>query len=156
MIAYAVPSSESNSTTATKDQHPLKNPSKDSTEETYLVNPVLTVTDPRPPSAWDAEYESCESIPGYNALVKRAASVSVQALDLKGSSITLKASGLLARILQHEVDHLQGILLTDRMEPKSLRHDEVSILALLGMHIKQCLMPYDEQYIGEYEMQTRR
>ena len=63
--------------------------------------------------------EGCLSIPGVVADVPRAARVTVKAKNRKGKGITLNAEGLLARVLQHEVDHLDGILFLDRVVDKS-------------------------------------
>ncbi len=60
--------------------------------------------------------EGCLSIPGYVGLVRRAERVTVKGLDRKGKEIKIKGEGLLARALQHEVDHLDGVLFTDRLE----------------------------------------
>lgn len=57
--------------------------------------------------------EGCLSVPGKCADVKRAAKIEVQYTDLNGRKKTLKASKLNARIIQHEIDHLEGILFTD-------------------------------------------
>jgi peptide deformylase len=61
--------------------------------------------------------EGCLSIPGIFAQVSRAAQVTVTARDLEGQPVTLRAEGLLARVLQHEIDHLDGILFIDRLDP---------------------------------------
>ncbi|MEK7170984.1 MAG: methionyl-tRNA formyltransferase [Patescibacteria group bacterium] len=58
--------------------------------------------------------EGCLSLPGLELPVTRPSGVTVVAQDLTGKSVTLKAKGILSRILQHEVDHLDGILFTDR------------------------------------------
>ena len=80
-----------------------------------IVNPVLTVTEPGP-----AEFlEGCLSVPGYAAVVPRALSVEVQALDHAGQPLTIRASGWYARILQHEIDHLNGRLYIDRMDSRT-------------------------------------
>lgn len=63
--------------------------------------------------------EGCLSIPGIVADVPRAAHVVVKAKNRKGRGITLAADGLLARVLQHEVDHLDGVLFLDRVVDKS-------------------------------------
>ena len=62
--------------------------------------------------------EGCLSIPGLNADVKRPASVRVQAWNEKGRPFSLSADGLFARVIQHEMDHLNGILFIDRLEVK--------------------------------------
>ncbi|CAM3307093.1 MULTISPECIES: peptide deformylase [Saccharibacillus] len=57
--------------------------------------------------------EGCLSIPGLNGDVRRAQTVTVRGLDRDGQSLSVTGSGLLARALQHEIDHLDGILFTD-------------------------------------------
>ena len=57
--------------------------------------------------------EGCLSIPGINVIIKRAEEVIVNGLNEKGKVIELKAQGLLARVLQHEIDHLNGRLIID-------------------------------------------
>jgi len=57
--------------------------------------------------------EGCLSLPGISVNVKRPTQVLVEGLDRKGNKIQLKATGLLARVLQHEIDHLNGILILD-------------------------------------------
>lgn len=63
--------------------------------------------------------EGCLSIPGIVADVPRAARVKVKAKNRRGKGITLDADGLLSRVLQHEVDHLDGVLFLDRVVDKS-------------------------------------
>jgi peptide deformylase len=66
--------------------------------------------------------EACLSIPGLLGEVPRAAHVVVRARNRRNRFITVDAHGLLARVLQHEIDHLDGILFTDRVrDPKTLR-----------------------------------
>lgn len=60
-------------------------------------------------------FEGCLSVPNFSALVERALEVVVRGVDEKGSPVEWKVSGWPARILQHEVDHLQGVLYVDRM-----------------------------------------
>lgn len=75
--------------------------------------------------------EGCLSLPGISSEVRRAAAVTVQGLSRKGQPQVLKAEGLLARILQHEVDHLQGRLFPDRLrllERKKLLHRYQSLI----------------------------
>jgi peptide deformylase len=62
--------------------------------------------------------EGCLSIPGVNADVDRPSSVRVQAWNEKGRPFSLTAEGFLARVIQHEIDHLNGILFVDRLNPK--------------------------------------
>lgn len=58
--------------------------------------------------------EACLSIPGYYGSVERHAEVTVRGLDRTGKQVRLKARGWLARVFQHEIDHLDGILFIDR------------------------------------------
>lgn len=81
-----------------------------------IVNPVLTLE-----SAPNLEfYEGCLSLPGLLALTPRARRVRVECLDHRGEPRVIRASGWYARILQHEIDHLQGALYIDRMRGRSL------------------------------------
>ena len=76
-----------------------------------LVNPRITATG----GPVEAEEEGCLSIPEIFADVKRPAEVTVEALDRDGKPFSLAATGLLARAIQHEVDHLDGHLFLDRV-----------------------------------------
>jgi peptide deformylase len=60
--------------------------------------------------------EGCLSIPGYVGIIRRAEKVTVKGLNRKGKEIRVQGEGLLARALQHEIDHLDGVLFTDRLE----------------------------------------
>jgi peptide deformylase len=80
-----------------------------------IVNPRIVVVDPGPA----VFAEGCLSVAGYLAEVARAQSVRVEALDHRGQPVTIEASGWYARILQHEIDHLQGTLYVDRMDTRS-------------------------------------
>jgi len=62
----------------------------------------------------DVMAEGCLSLPNIEAPVERAVKITVQALDLNGRKIKIKAKGLSARVIQHEVDHLEGILIVDK------------------------------------------
>ncbi len=64
--------------------------------------------------------EGCLSIPGLYGDVIRAAYIEVEAIDRRGNLITLELEGLPARVVLHEVDHLDGVLFTDKVDPKSL------------------------------------
>ena len=59
--------------------------------------------------------EGCLSVPGDFLKIKRAKSLEVEALNLEGKKFKVKASGLLARAIQQEMDHLEGILIIDRL-----------------------------------------
>jgi peptide deformylase len=61
--------------------------------------------------------EGCLSLPGFITRLQRKQKVFVKGLDKNGKEIEIEAEGLLARALQHEIDHLEGILLIDRISP---------------------------------------
>jgi peptide deformylase len=65
-------------------------------------------------------YEGCLSVEGFQAIVPRARTVRVQALNHKGDPVVIDATGWYARILQHEIDHLAGTLYVDRMRTRTL------------------------------------
>ena len=85
----------------------------DDAEMPYLtvINPEITVVGPDVEDGW----EGCLSIPDVRGLVPRAKEISVRALDRHGKRMTLAARGLPARVIQHETDHLDGVLFFDRM-----------------------------------------
>jgi len=60
--------------------------------------------------------EGCLSVPGYFGEIKRAESVTVKGRDQNGKEIRVKADGLLAQVLEHEIDHLNGVLYVDHLE----------------------------------------
>ncbi|MGH2560078.1 MAG: peptide deformylase [Thermomicrobiales bacterium] len=85
-----------------------------------LLNPELVKSSGRVVAA-----EGCLSIPGWVGDVPRAEHVTVKAMDLDNRQIRIKATGWRARVLQHEIDHLDGVLFLDRVEDKeSLRKVE--------------------------------
>jgi peptide deformylase len=88
-----------------------------------LINPHCTFADGEL-----LGIEGCLSVPGTYGEVPRAEKVIVKALNREGREIRLEAEGLLARILQHEIDHLDGILFTDKalrlVDPETLRSEE--------------------------------
>lgn len=77
-----------------------------------LINPLILLKE----GMVEAE-EGCLSIPGYMASIKRPEKVFVKAIDREGKEIEIEADGLLARVIQHEIDHLDGYLFIDRMSP---------------------------------------
>jgi peptide deformylase len=79
-----------------------------------LINPTITTG-----SELVAHYEGCLSVGGFQARVPRAQTVTVEALDHHAKPITIEATGWYARILQHEIDHLDGMLYIDRMETRT-------------------------------------
>lgn len=86
---------------------------EEGTEPMALLDPVVTEAG----SATERVEEGCLSIPGVAATVERPAACVVEALDAKGKPVRIEAEGMLARCLQHEIDHLDGILFIDRLSP---------------------------------------
>lgn len=84
-------------------------------EVTVLVNPEIVEME----GEWEPE-EGCLSIPGYVANVKRAERIVVRARGRRGKPMKIKADGMLAHVIQHEVDHLEGILFIDRLPSMDL------------------------------------
>ena len=78
----------------------------------HLVNPVLRLSD----DCQDGP-EGCLSFPGLRQDVQRAARAVASGFDMFGEPVTIEADELLARCIQHETDHLDGILFVDRMDP---------------------------------------
>lgn len=74
-----------------------------------LINPEIIHAEGE-----EVDSEGCLSVPGFIGEVPRAAVVEVTGLNRKGETCALKASGFLARVLQHEIDHLEGVLFIDR------------------------------------------
>jgi peptide deformylase len=85
---------------------------EDGREARALVNPVITEQ-----RGEVVAEEGCLSIPGIFAPVKRAEWVRLEAHDPDGEPVTITARGLRARVFQHEMDHLDGVLFIDRLDP---------------------------------------
>jgi peptide deformylase len=77
-----------------------------------LINPQIHPLGDTKESDW----EGCLSIPGIRGLVPRYTSIRVEALDVEGNHLQFQADDFHARVIQHEFDHLDGILFIDRME----------------------------------------
>lgn len=80
-----------------------------------LVNPKIVRS-----SGEETMLEGCMSFPGLHGEVTRALRVTVTGLDERGVKVKLRAEGLLARLFQHEIDHLDGILFIDKADPDTL------------------------------------
>ncbi len=81
-----------------------------------IINPVITsYGEPNVDF-----FEGCLSLAGFSALVPRASHVRVECLNERAETIVIEAQGWYARILQHEIDHLNGTLYFDRMHPRTL------------------------------------
>ena len=78
-----------------------------------LINPIITLA-----IGEELGEEGCLSLPGVRGMVRRAAIVKVEGLLPNGDKIEFDASNLMARVLQHEIDHLNGVLFTDLLRPE--------------------------------------
>lgn len=87
--------------------NPAPEPGQD---ERVYVNPEILARD-----GSESTEERCLSLPGVSCTIKRHLSMTIRARDLEGKTFEQTGEGLLARIFQHEVDHINGVLLTDRM-----------------------------------------
>ncbi len=89
----------------------VANPTGQPEDDLVFINPVLSM-----PSREVSDYEEgCLSLPDIRATIRRPKGITVTALDLAGKSFTLSSEELAARVWQHETDHLDGVLLLDRM-----------------------------------------
>ena len=104
-----------------------------------IINPKLTVVG----NSSALFFEGCLSVEGYQAIVDRALDVRVECLNERAEEVTINAHGWYARILQHEIDHLNGILYVDRMKSRTyttggnffrywMNHDIQDLLTELG------------------------
>jgi len=98
-------------------------------EEYVLVNPEVAGFTRMEPGE-----EGCLSIPGVYAPVTRSARAFVRAQNYSGERVEFEAEGLLARVIQHEVDHLNGVLFTDRLTPEALAEIESRLRELERNH----------------------
>ncbi len=80
----------------------------------HLVNPQLTLSE----ETQDGE-EGCLSIPGLSFDCRRALSVVARGFDMYGEPVTIEGSERLARAIQHETDHLDGVLFVERLDPET-------------------------------------
>jgi peptide deformylase len=91
---------------------------------TVLVNPVVEILIPNPESPADTDvvtmYEGCLSVSGIRGRVRRPRRVRVSALDREGKPFEMVLEGPLASVVQHETDHLDGVLFVDRVESRTL------------------------------------
>ena len=92
-------------------------------EHGALVDPVIVERSRK----MDEDEEGCLSLPGIVFPVVRNAKVTVEALDENGNKVRIQADDLLARVFQHEIDHLDGVLFPDRL-PDELRKEALRVL----------------------------
>ena len=90
----------------------VMNPSGEAGDDQVYINPVLSDAD-----GDDEAEEGCLSLPDIHVKVVRNKKMKIAAQDLEGNAFTETGSGFITRVWQHEFDHLNGILLTDRLGP---------------------------------------
>ncbi|GIW60407.1 MAG: peptide deformylase 2 [Patescibacteria group bacterium] len=103
------------------------NPAKpdEFTHEDYvLINPKIVSKS----SETEIDYEGCLSVPGIYGRVERYSKIKVDALNINGERIKIRAEGFFARTIQHEIDHLEGILFTERVIGKTVTEEELERL----------------------------
>lgn len=103
----------------------VKDANGNSTFDTYtLVNPEIYGES----KETDTRFEGCLSIPDTYGRVERFKKIKIKAQDKTGAEIKMNASGFFARVVQHEVDHLNGILFTSKLVGKALTEKELDAL----------------------------
>ncbi len=102
--------------------------------EFVFLNPVITSRK----GMAEAE-EGCLSIPGLYANVKRPERVSLNAYNMSGEELNLELDGLFARAVQHEIDHLDGVLFIDRLSPTT------------EMDVREALADFEDQFVNQRE-----
>lgn len=116
----------------------VMNPTGEPQDDRIYVNPVLSEAT----GSEEAE-EGCLSLPDIHVNVDRSRTMRIQAQDLEGNPIEQVETGYLARIWQHETDHLNGTMLTDRMG------------AVARMTNRRVLKELEEKYAAEHGKKTR-
>jgi peptide deformylase len=110
----------------------VASPTFDQNDRLCYINPRIIAED-----GWEQLEEGCLSFPGIFCNIKRRQRITVEALDLQGRAVRDELEGFAARVVQHEIDHLQGRLLVDRM-------GQVAKLAN-----RQALKQLEEQFAGD-------
>ncbi len=100
------------------------NPQQFIHEDFVLINPKIVSTS----KETETDYEGCLSVPDVYGQVERYKKIKVDALNINGERIKLKAQDFFARTIQHEIDHLDGILFTDRVVGKIITEQEMDKL----------------------------
>jgi peptide deformylase len=99
-----------------------------------VINPEIVEM-----SGEQLEQEGCLSVPGFRFEIVRSARVTMRGLDLDGRDVILEGDDLLARMIQHEIDHLDGVLVLDRVDPdvrrealRAMRTEEMPSVSMTG------------------------
>jgi peptide deformylase len=97
----------------------------DISQDDESLNPLVFINPEIVTTKGKTEYEEgCLSIPGYQGIVERAEQVTLRYQNLQGERKSLPCKGLLARVIQHEMDHLKGILFTDYLDQEWWNSEE--------------------------------
>ena len=123
-------------------------------EELILLNPEL-----QRPKGNETAQEGCLSLPGVYGQVKRPKSVRVSAYDLKGNPIERTVDGILARVLQHENDHIDGVMFFDRMSEAARNEldDQLDELETdFRSRQKTGAIPSDEELVARLDAWTKK
>jgi peptide deformylase len=94
-------------------------------EDIVLINPKIVSRS----KETEIDWEGCLSVPDVYGKVERFQKVKVSALGVDGKDIKLKANGFLARTIQHEIDHLDGILFTEKVIGQTITEEELDKIA---------------------------
>ena len=108
----------------------LVNPTGKPEDAVTLVNPTI-VSREGAPVLFE---EGCLSFPGIYAEVERPERCTVEFFDVEGKSTRLEADGFISRIIQHEFDHLEGVLLVDRMSPADKHRHRAALADLVDSY----------------------
>ncbi|HEX3871488.1 MAG TPA: peptide deformylase [Pirellulales bacterium] len=102
-------------------------------QELVFINPVLAK-----PKGSEEDEEGCLSLPGLYAPVRRPERITINAYDLNGQTVNYEASGRLARIMQHETDHLDGVLFIDHLSPthRIAARDQIEEFEIEFLHMR--------------------
>lgn len=103
-------------------------------DEFVFLNPVITSR-----KGMAEGEEGCLSIPGLYANVKRPERVTLNAYNMAGEELNLELDGLFARAVQHEIDHLDGVLFIDRLSPTT------------EMDVREALLDFEDQFVSQRE-----
>jgi peptide deformylase len=112
---------------------------QDETGPKAMVNPVISESD----GEWTYE-EGCLSVPGLSWEIIRPKTVHVTGFDLDGNEVSIEADELAARMFQHELDHLNGVLLIERLDPDQKKQAKRTIRELaMGLESRPQPAPSD-------------
>ena len=105
-------------------------PSQNGLTRMILVNPEITpITENK-----EVMEEGCLSVPGIYGRVKRPTDLRVKAQDLDGKPIEFETRGFFSRVIQHEIDHLDGVIFTDKVLPKDKKKVEKELKELIAKY----------------------